>query len=243
MNNYIDAHCHLINDDSLPNILFTAYQSGVCGMINNAAKFSDLSNVIKLSNMHSNICGAIGVHPWYISDAPDNWADVIENVLIQNPKIQVGEIGLDKNRPDIDKQIDFFTRQLKIASKLQRGISVHCVHMWNKLIDILKNNDAQSLPYIILHSYNCTTCEIDSLCKKYNIYFSFSPRNITSKKITQILSGIPISKIIAESDSDNPKMVINVISEMAKILNIEQSDLADIIYKNTIRIFNNGQTL
>lgn len=237
---YIDAHCHLINNANLSGVLSNAKSMHVIQAINNAAIFSDWDNVIEISEKFPDIVGTIGIHPWYISDVPNNWSDIMQNLLLQNPQIQVGEIGLDKKHPDTDKQINFFIQQLQIAHNLGRGISVHIIGMWDKLFEIFKLYENKLPKYIILHSYNGPVQSMDKMAEKYNLYFSFSPRNITSKKFTQYLKELPLTRILVESDADKPDLVVNVVDGMAKILNIEHEILADIIYNNTKRILNNG---
>lgn len=240
MPKYIDAHCHLTNNTALSGILAHATKINVIGAINNASKFSDWNNVIEISEKNHDIVGAIGIHPWYISDVPDNWSDVMQDLLLQNPQIQIGEIGLDKKHPNTDTQIHFFVQQLQIAHNLQRGIFVHCVGMWDKLFEFLKTYENKLPKYIILHSYNGPIQNMNKISEKYNLYFSFSPRNLKSKKFAQYLTKLPVTRILAESDADKPDLVVNVVDGMAKILNLEHENLADIIYNNTIRILNNG---
>lgn len=237
---YIDAHCHLINNANLSGVLSNAKSMHVIQAINNAAIFSDWDNVIEISEKFPDIVGTIGIHPWYISDVPNNWSDIMQNLLLQNPQIQVGEIGLDKKHPDTDKQINFFVQQLQIAHNLGRGISVHIIGMWDKLFEIFKLYENKLPKYIILHSYNGPVQSMDKMAEKYNLYFSFSPRNQTSKTFAQYLKELPLTRILVESDADNPDLVINVVDAMAKILNLEHEILADIIYNNTKRILNNG---
>ena len=93
---------------------------------------------------------------------------------------------------------------------------------------------------IILHSYNGPIQNMNKISEKYNLYFSFSPRNLKSKRFALYLTQLPVSRILAESDADKPDLVVNVVDAMAKILNLEHENLADIIYNNTIRILNNG---
>lgn len=240
MPKYIDAHCHLTNNTALSGILAHTKKTNIVQAINNAAKFSDWPDIIEISEKNHDIVGAIGIHPWYISDVPDNWSDVMQDLLLQNPQIQIGEIGLDKKYPDTDIQINFFVQQLQIAHNLGRGISIHIIGMWDKLFEFLKTYENKLPKYIILHSYNGPIQNMNKISEKYNLYFSFSPRNLKSKKFAQYLTKLPVTRILAESDADKPNLVVNVVDAMAKILNLEHENLADIIYNNTIRILNNG---
>ena len=102
MPKYIDAHCHTENIPAISAIV-------------NSAKIADWGRVSELSK--NGPYGAIGVHPWYVSDLPNNWGRLLEKYLLENPQLMVGEIGLDKHKPNMDFQMSVFEHQLKIAHK------------------------------------------------------------------------------------------------------------------------------
>ena len=79
---YINAHCH--DFIKTPNVV---------GAIVNAAQKSDWKRILKLQS--GNVYAAIGIHPWYVSNASDNWQQQLPDLLIQNPNALVGETGLD----------------------------------------------------------------------------------------------------------------------------------------------------
>ena len=53
----------------------------------------------------------------YINDISKSWQSDLESLLKENPKACVGEIGLDKAKPDYEKQKDVFIKQLELAKK------------------------------------------------------------------------------------------------------------------------------
>lgn len=223
MPEYIDAHCHC---SAVPTI----------GAIVNAAKISDWGRVVELSNC--GIYGAIGVHPWYISDLPADWSERLFDMLIENPDLLVGEIGLDKHKPDMESQISVFKQQLCIAHQLKRGVCIHCVGAWEHMLHMLKANRNKLPRFILAHGYTGPINQMQKLADEYNMYFSYGPRNI--KNPSHILS-TPRDRILAETDSANSSDVINVVNQIADILHIDHREMADIIYNNTIRMLENGQ--
>ena len=50
------------------------------------------------------------------------------------------------------------------------------------------------------------------------------------------LHATPLTRIIAETDSQNPNNVISVVNKIAEILDVAPEKMADIIYANTIRM-------
>lgn len=220
---YIDAHCHLSDDTTNINV----------GAIYNAAKQSDWHSVINVLNTENDIFGAIGVHPWYVSEITDNWESELKELLSQNPDLLVGEIGLDKHRPDMETQTRVFCNQMLLASEFKRGVCLHSVGTWDKVLHVLKVFQNVLPPFIIAHCYSGNPDDIKMFAEKYNMYFSYGPRNLQD---TVRLCSTPLNRIVAETDGKNPNDVIVVVNRIAGILNIAPDKMADIIYKNTIRM-------
>lgn len=109
----------------------------------------------------------LGVHPWFLHELDSNndwtlvpscdgegelvpkWTAELEELLEGKPQASVGEIGLDgfHFRSDgdtkelttpMDKQVNAFVLQLRIATRLRRPVSLHCVRAMGKLIDALE---------------------------------------------------------------------------------------------------------
>lgn len=226
---YIDAHCHLSVPQPHVNV----------GAVYNAARPSDWSHIVSAINKQFDIYGAIGVHPWHLSDLYDGWDIKLKELLIANPTLLLGEIGLDRHTPNMELQNQIFCNQLFIANELNRGICLHCVGTWDKILNIFKVFQNKLPPFVLAHCYSGPAQEIKRLSEKYNMYFSYGHRNLQD---TTRLCATPLNKILAETDSQNPNDIITVVNRIAHILNIAPEKMADIIYKNTIRMLQHGQT-
>ena len=75
------------------------------------------------------------------------WIANIESLLIENPHLPVGEIGLDNFHFDpvtkelttsIELQIEALKLQLRVATKYHRPVSLHCVRAMGPLMDSLE---------------------------------------------------------------------------------------------------------
>ena len=217
MKKYIDAHCHLF-DEKLPDNI---------GAIVNATHPSEWGRVIAQANKNINVWGAIGVHPWFVADLVAGWDEKLQDLLIQNPEIMVGEIGLDKHKPDMDLQIDVFSRQLEIAAELGRGVHVHCVGAWDKMFALLKKCKSKQPPFMLFHRFSGNAGDVARLCADYNAYFSFmNARNV--------VADVPSNRILIETDSNNPTGIVRVAEQVAAICS--NCDC----YENTIRMLKNG---
>ncbi len=214
---YIDAHCHLF-DETLPDNI---------GAIVNATKMDEWQSVVNIANRNVNIWGAIGVHPWFVADLMDGWDAQMRELLKQNPEIMVGEIGLDKNKPDMDLQMDVFARQLDLAVEFGRGVHVHCVGAWDKMFAVLKKYKSKQLPFMLFHRFGGNVGDVARLVMDHNAYFSF-------RDARNVIADVPRDKILIETDSNNPLGIVSVEERIAAL-----GPGVD-FYKNTIGMLKNG---
>ena len=191
--------------------------AGVDIVITNAAKIDDWANVINCADA-LNVYGASGVHPWHINNLPEKWFDAMAKNLEQNP------------------------RSMLLAHKFNRVAHIHCVGAWDKIGHILNLIHNTMPPVLIFHGFDGKMANPNTLCDKYNAYFSFGPAicDESRQRVKDALKTIPINHILSESDSDNPRNVISVVDSMANILDMPVADLTEIIYNNINRLVQNG---
>eukprot|EP00271_Cylindrocystis_brebissonii_P017150 TRINITY_DN4333_c0_g1_i1.p1 TRINITY_DN4333_c0_g1~~TRINITY_DN4333_c0_g1_i1.p1 ORF type:complete len:269 (+),score=22.86 TRINITY_DN4333_c0_g1_i1:187-993(+) len=175
-----------------------------------------------------------GVHPWAASSSLSNdveqlW-ETLEALLTKHPISLVGEIGIDGHAYDLksrlkypmDAQIEIFTKQLQIASRLKRPVSVHVVRSHGKFVDILRSLPESSLPpTFMMHSWTGSPEVAQVLLKMKDVggrfYFSMSSLvSARSPKFADRLKVIPDDRILLESDVHS---LLEVDGAMESILN------------------------
>lgn len=236
---YIDVHCHLQNADNIGATLNAAQSVGVCGAICNATAPDDWARVRQIAREYKSVRGAIGVHPWRIHDlSGDVWARDMYDILRDNPDLMIGECGLDKFHPDMSQQLNVFDTQLQMATELGRPVFIHCVGAWDKMFQILKSRKSHLPMIMVAHAFNGSAEILTRLINEYNFYISASPMILDNRRtrLLDAMRGAPINRILIESDGTNPADVISVAGRVADIKNVAQSEIADIIYENTIGI-------
>ena len=178
---YIDAHCHLLDEKELQLARITGVEKFICNTTNpnNWEKVLALKNVIP----------ALGIHPWHVSDLPEDALEKLQNLLQENPQAHIGEIGLDKCKKDFYKQEEIFEAQLKLAQQFNRPVHIHCVRAWQEVIAIIKNYP--DLTYLF-HGFSGDKNVVRFL-EKYKAYFSVH----CATKIPLI----PANKLLIESDA------------------------------------------
>lgn len=226
----IDAHSHI-------DYITSDFQDDVVGTICCATNESGWAKLIGLVEKDRRVYGAFGIHPWFIGDIGVDFEKRLYDLLKSNDSFMVGEIGLDKYKPDMDKQIEIFQKQFDIAVKLNRAVFLHCVGAWDKILHILKQYNKSKLPIIIAHDFTGSDEILDNLIKNYDMFFSIHKidKNHEINRIEQI----PINRILVETDAKPDIVLHNVIDKISKIKNESNADKT--IYENTLRILNNGQ--
>ena len=233
MPRYFDSHCHLPKTEPFSLVFARANASGIVGCVLNAVTMDDWDEIIQIDA--TNVRGAVGVHPWAADNASPDFADKLDKIMRDNPKLLVGEIGLDKTHNDFKTQEEIFVAQLEIAIKYNRTVILHCVHAWDEMLKILKSYK-KDLPKIVVHSFDGTQNALDF---GGDLYFSYSPNvaNPQYKKVRTSVTNVSKNKILVESDSAE---ILPTIAATNGVLSLRNDVSADDIFNNAIGVFFNG---
>ena len=249
-----DSHCHLsANASRYVSILIPEnclnFTFGLMG-----TKPDDWDACLRLSETFpEHIRPGLGLHPWYASTpGSEMWLCELRNKLIENKRLIVGEIGLDKaskcpetGQNNIEEQFLAFRSQIELATELNRPVSIHSVRAHGLMMDYFRSQDNLP-PAINLHSFGGTigTAQSYFRMKKFGsrFYFGFSHViNSRSEKTKSVISSIPDDRILLESDleifdhvEDNLLQMLRVISE-CKNWSLEQA--AIITFENAERFY------
>ena len=168
----------------------------------------DFLNTLHHAERSRSILPALGVHPWYlagletidtnmsssdvVTSPSDDWFDRLEELLLEHPQAVVGEIGLCKmakwvrqhpggKAEAMEIQRNVFEKQLRLAARLGRPVSVHVVNQHGIFVSVIRsileepstskeNNDdydgqwRSGLPPVIgMHSFTGTAHHVEEL--------------------------------------------------------------------------------
>lgn len=226
----IDAHTHI-------DYISCDDQLDVVGAVCCAVMESDWKRIVDICNKDKRVYGAFGIHPWFIDVAEKDFDKRLEILLKTDSNYMVGEIGLDKHKPDMEHQMDVFTKQFDIAVRLKRIVCLHCVGAWDKILHIFKQYKQSELPMIIVHGFNENEDILKQLLKYEKIYFSID-KNVVHGRICRI-DKIPLNHILVESDAKSDVLLRNIVEKISDIKN--DKNMPNIIYNNALKVLNNGQ--
>ncbi|MBE6449399.1 MAG: TatD family deoxyribonuclease [Alphaproteobacteria bacterium] len=244
MSRYFDAHVHLQMISDLNTVMNDAQRKNVSHFICNSTSPADWQQVLQISKNYSNVCVCFGVHPHYVQGLPKSWFVELEKILLENPHSMMGEIGLDKLKPDLDLQEEVLRKQLTLAWKLNRSAHIHCVRAWDRLLHVFKSQREKMPPKLLMHSHHGNADLIPVLIEKYNAYFSYSaifvPEN--RPKIRACMNATPLNRILIESDAPDltaqPSDIVDLTKKMSVITGHNLNVLKKALFKNAQEFVN-----
>lgn len=242
---YIDCHTHLdffednidkaIEDIDRNEILILANSMDIESYIKNK-EYSMKSNFIK---------PCFGIHPWKAAYYKGSLQEIIP--YIEESEI-IGEIGLDylwvEDKSTFDMQRKVFYFILEESIKRNKVVSLHTKDAEEEIYEALKKYNYNK---VIIHWYSG---DIEALEKYINLgcYFTISVDMGYSERTNEVLSKIPIDKLLLETDGPTalewvngeyayPSEIKKVYEKVAKFKNIEVKKLLDIVEDNFQRLF------
>jgi len=251
---YIDTHAHYNDEvykDNLDIVFDEVRKANVDKVINVGYSLESSKESINLANKHNNVYCTIGIHP---HDVKEN-VDELEKLYNENKGakiVAIGEIGLDYAyvKDNKEEQIKSFIKQIKLAEKLGLPIVIHSRDASLDTYNVIKENVNEGAK-LIFHCFAPT----DDLVKlvlerKYFVAFGGNityPRNSSFKKYIEM---IPVEQMVIETDSpylspiplrgkiNNSSNLTYVCKKLAEYKNMDEQQLAKILYNNSISFFN-----
>lgn len=289
--NFIDSHCHLqLNPiyDDLVSTVSKAQSDGVSNaVVCGVCPGNDWQKLIDIKRQFPHFAYIqFGLHPWWISDFKKQFSSCmvepssevlnneliekaltnhLENVLHQFLDAGVGECGLDrsiKKTTSVNDQLHILKIHLAIAAKYRRPVTLHCVGLWGRLLDSLKEFSLSNslgtldigIPAIVIHS--CNSMDVNMLTPFLNlcpeIYFSFNGKTL-GENACKLLSLMPMDRLLLETDSpdqlpnelrsqgfshNQPALVTFVYESIARILDVKDFPaFTEIILNNSRKVY------
>lgn len=259
---WFDAHNHL-HDPRLPNtpqVIAEMKQAGVTHCIVNATRPTDWHAVEALATSEPEfISPAFGVHPWQAHTAGEGWLEELEILLGKYPRASIGEIGLDHwvRHPPIEVQRPVFVAQLRLARKLDRPVTIHCLKAWGPLFEAFA--EAPPPSRFLMHSFG-GSIEIARRLLPLGAFFSFSGYFLQSRKaaVLDVFRQLPPDRILIETDAPDmlppTEMITHPLAEnvnhpanlpaighaLAAALGMPPAELAELTRENARVCFGDG---
>jgi TatD DNase family protein len=251
---YFDTHAHigLICEDPIEQLIVIqeARQASVTRLVSICNSLHDFATVYGNLKSSKNVYHAVGVSPSEVQNPGRDWARIIEQNVRLPQVVAVGEIGLDYYRKFGDKnsQIELFITQLDLAAKFNMPVIIHNRDAGHDVLEILRDR----LPPKggVLHCYS-EDAEYAKKALELNLYFSFAG-NLTyrnARNLHETIEVLPLDRILIESESpfmipadyrgkrNMPKYLPITARFLAEMLELEEEELAAVLWENANRFF------
>lgn len=194
----IDFHCHI---DLFPNPALAADGAERAGVyvlsVTNTPKA--FPKTAQLAKGRKRIRTALGLHPQLVHE---RHGEVPMFVRLLGETSYVGEIGIDggdESARHIDLQKDVFDRILRACSQAGgRVMSIHSRHASGEVLEALARHPGAGIP--VLHWFSGSTAHA-AKAADMGAWFSVGLPMVRSRRAASLLSMIPRSRILTETDA------------------------------------------
>ncbi len=244
-----DTHAHYDDeqfDIDRDGLLLSMKENGIGTIVNIGANLASSKTSIELAHKYDFIYAAVGVHPSDSGELNEDNFDWIRQMSADERCVAIGEIGLDYYWPEPDQEIQkkWFVRQLDLAREVGLPVVIHSRDAAADTVQILKDNNAGDIGGVV-HCFSYSK-EVALECVKMGFYIGVGGvltfKN--GKKMKEVVSEIPIEKIILETDCpylapepnrgkrNSSLNLPYVVKAMAEIKGMSEQEVIDITERN-----------
>ena len=249
MNDYlIDTHFHLDLTCDVETILMDAESNNVKKFIISGCDKKSIRDGLEIINRYPNVYMTIGFHPDEVDNITDDDLLYLEKLININHKIiGIGEIGLDyyHNDLNIERQKEYFEKQLNIAKKFNMPVVIHTREATEDTYEVLKKYNLKG----VLHCYSGSL----EMAKLYlNMGYMFGIGGVLTfknSKLKDVVKELPLQNLVLETDSpylapepkrgsvNEPKNIKIIANCLAKVKEISLNEVTNVTTDNAKRLF------
>ncbi|UJF23486.1 TatD family hydrolase [Shewanella sp. OMA3-2] len=195
---------------------------------------------------------ALGIHPWYLPIDIDAALVQLEQHIITNQTnplfVAIGECGLDKLRPDFERQQTLFEQQLHLAKKYQLPVILHAVKCHALLIELLTKTAL--VQGGVIHGFYGSV-EVAKQYQKLGFKLGIGGLilNPAAQKLHKVVAELPLELFVVETDSpsmtpinqlekrNTPLILPLIIEKIAFLREISTVPILEQLNKNALQLF------
>lgn len=256
----VDTHCH-INFDSYDEdreaILERAAKVGVTTIIIPSVDLETSSAILKLTEEHTGLYGAVGVHPNSTANFNDGMISEIEAMAGMPKIVAVGEIGLDYHWRESPKETQWtsFEAQLALAKKLELPVIIHNREASDDVMSILDEWVKDLPPKIkerpgVMHSFSAPEAIAErALAAGFYLGFTGPITYKNADQLRHIAAKVPLERMLVETDGpfltpvphrgkrNEPSYIPLIVQRLAQLKVMSAEEFGAVTTENAYRLF------
>lgn len=250
----IDTHAHYDDesfDEDRDDLLTGMKGRGVERIVTVGADIATSKAAIELTKKYPFVYGAIGVHPSDVTELDEEKIAWLLEMSREDKIVAIGEIGLDYHYdeplPEIQKK--WFIRQLALAREAGLPVIIHSRDAAEDTLQIMLKNHAEELGGVV----HCFSYSLEMAKEYVKMGFYIGLGGVctfkNAKKVKKVAAGIPLTKIVLETDCpylapepnrgkrNDSANLIYVAREIAALRGISEEEVIRQTRENACRLY------
>ncbi len=245
----VDTHAHLCDpvfDADRDLVLERARAAGISAVISVGENLEDAEKNLRLAEQHPMIRPAAGLYPTFLDlELAEKMRALIRNN--RNSLAAIGEVGLDywmvKDESGREIQREILGMFIDLSKDLGLPLNVHSRSAGRHVVSLLLERGALRVQ---MHAFDGKpSAAIPAVEAGY--FFSIPPSIIRSEQKQNLVTKLPLSCLLIETDSpvlgpdpkvrNEPANAPAVVKKIAELKGIREAEVAEAVKENTRRLY------
>jgi TatD DNase family protein len=246
-----DTHCHLDVDefaDDRDEVLAAARKANVIDILVPGIAQAGWASLIAFCATDAHLHPALGLHPVYLDRHRQEHLDMLAQAVAEHQPLAIGEIGLDYQLRDLDRdrQRELLDHQLAIAADTGLPVVLHCRKAHDDMLQHLRRHKLRGG---ICHAFNGSLVQAErylalGFCLGFGGMLTFE----RSRHLRQLAKALPADAIVLETDApdmtvashryqrNSPAYLPEVLQALAQLRDSDEDLIAAQTTANACRI-------
>ncbi|VAX11174.1 Putative deoxyribonuclease YjjV [hydrothermal vent metagenome] len=246
-----DTHCHLDSpkfDPDRNRVLENCRKNGIEHILVPAVERAGWDGLLALCSQDKFLYPALGLHPIFIKKHRQADLKRLENYVAEYTPVSIGEIGLDFyiEKPDRDRQVEFFSAQLSIAANAKLPVVLHIRKAHDQVLSLLRKH---TLYGGFVHAFNGSLQQAQQFIDLgFKLGFGGTLTYKGSKKIRALAQVLPLEAIVLETDApdmpnvkhrgerNSPEYIVDCLNVLAELRGEDSEYIAEHTCRNAFAV-------
>ncbi len=256
---FFDTHAHLTDSGlhaELEDVLHRAGEARVTCILAVASDLATSRESLAIVRNHSQVLASAGVHPELAGRVTPGWEAELEDLIVRERPVAVGECGLDAHHPDppLAAQVPVLRAQVRLAKKHRLPLVLHSRKAAWEVLAVIEEEQALDVGGV----FHCISDDEVFARAAMNAGFHLGlggtctyPRNDV---LRTMIKRFPRDRLLLETDApylapqvvrgkrNEPAFVTHTASVVAEAVGVSVEELATCTRENGLRLFRSRPT-